>query len=95
MKMILPYTEDNIKDLEELLLKLKEFKDGLIVYKEPIKLLYDEASGDPILIKLSFAIWNPKPNAVNDSPGAYEITFEEHKRNVDKILSELKEIRND
>jgi hypothetical protein len=45
------------------------------------------------VVVIDFAVWNPDPLAINDSPRSRPTTIEEHNENCDKLIKELKSLR--
>lgn len=45
------------------------------------------------VVILDFAIYVPKQNVINDSPGAKLISYEEHHANCEQLIRELEDVR--
>ncbi len=99
MLIVIEYSQSQVKEIKKVVLELKASpKVGLINYTVPVCLVkakhlkvQEELGLEPedYVVLIDFAVWSPKLGDKNDSPGAREITVEEHNTNCDKLISEL------
>jgi hypothetical protein len=99
MLIVIEYSQSQVKEIKDMVGTLKASpKVGLINYTVPVCLVkakhlkvQEELGLEPedYVVLIDFAVWSPELGDKNDSPGAWEITVEEHNTNCEKIISEL------